>query len=714
MSATGISTSQDKPSSQETAASVGTSAALISFFVIISRITGFMRTWAMAFALGSTMLASSYQIANNLPNMLYELVMGGMLVTAFLPVYLSVKNRLGERGGNEYAGNIMSIAFIALGLVALLCTLFAPALVFTQSFMSDQGGMDDAVFFFRFFAIQIVFYGLSSIVSGLLNASRDYLWSSAAPIFNNIIVTATFMLYAFVAPSDPDMAKLIIAVGNPLGVFVQMAIQLPALKRNGIKLRFHVDLRDPALKETLAIGVPAVLVMCAGLIVVSVQNAASYAVVENGPSIIAYARLWFTLPYAFLTVPITTAMFTEISEMHAKGNLRGFKRGLASGTNQILFFMVPFALFLIVFAEPLVTLYHIGAFTEENIGQIALYLAALALSLPFYGVNTYLQKAFSAMRAMGAYAAMMVAAIALQIAFIAVFATPFGGPANFGMPAIALSETVFYAVLDLACFVYLRRRIGALGLKSTALSGARSLGLGLLGAAAGAGVVFILDVTVAPLDGSIPHALACIVCGGIAAVAVTFGIAAKAGFEEAEMLTSIVAKIARKIGRKNEASADAADDAQIASEPIDAWNEPNPAAATPSHATDDASQDAIDMPRTPAHGRHANAIATQHAQAQCDRDTKGRHSAQAVSERKLAGARHAGRFAAPSAHEAGAFDDAFDDRPGNLGTKGEHARPSSQTAAENAAHAMQNTQAGKESRAWHARHEKPPRHSRRR
>ena len=59
-------------------ANVGSSAALISFFVIISRITGFMRTWAMAFALGSTMLASSYQVANNLPNMLYELVVGGM------------------------------------------------------------------------------------------------------------------------------------------------------------------------------------------------------------------------------------------------------------------------------------------------------------------------------------------------------------------------------------------------------------------------------------------------------------------------------------------------------------------------------------------------------------------------------------------------------------------------------------------------------------
>ena len=72
-----------------------------------------MRTWAMAFALGSTMLASSYQVANNLPNMLYELVVGGMLVTAFLPVYVSVKDRLGVKGGNEYASNLLSLTFIA-------------------------------------------------------------------------------------------------------------------------------------------------------------------------------------------------------------------------------------------------------------------------------------------------------------------------------------------------------------------------------------------------------------------------------------------------------------------------------------------------------------------------------------------------------------------------------------------------------------------------
>lgn len=529
-------------------ANVGSSAALISFFVIISRVTGFMRTWAMAFALGSTMLASSYQVANNLPNMLYELVVGGMLVTAFLPVYVSVKDRLGVKGGNEYASNLLSLTFIVLGFVALLCTIFAPALIYTQSFMNDQSTMGDAIFFFRFFAMQIVFYGISTIVSGLLNASRDYLWSSAAPIFNNIIVTVTFVAYAFVAPSNPELAKFIIAVGNPLGVFMQMAIQLPALRRNGIKLRPHVDLHDPALKETLSIGVPAVVVMTAGLVIVSVQNSAAYGCLDNGPSIIAYARLWFTLPYAFLTVPITTTMFTEISHIIARGDTDSFKRGVVSGSKQILFFMLPFMLYLIVFAEPLVTLYHIGAFTQENIWQIASYLIVLSISLPFYAVNTYLQKAFSALRAMKPYSGLMLCASVLQIAFIMVFSTPAAGSLELDITAVALSETVFYVVLDAACFAYLRHRLGAFGFGGMVASAVRSFALGAAGAFAG-WLVMQACMVVAPMNGSIVNALISIVAGGVTALVVTFGIALKLHLEEASFVANIANKIAGKLRR---------------------------------------------------------------------------------------------------------------------------------------------------------------------
>ena len=132
------------------------------------------------------------------------------------------------------------------------------------------------------------------------------------------------------------------------------------------------------------------------------------------------------------------------------------------------------------------------------------------------------------MRIMGRYAVMMVACIAFQIGFIAVFATGIGGPLNIGMPAIALSETAYYLVLDIVCFVYLRERTGALGLKSTVVSFLRSFLLGLLGASVGALVITGLSATIAPLNGSIPNALICIFCGGLLALVVTFGLAIKA------------------------------------------------------------------------------------------------------------------------------------------------------------------------------------------
>ncbi len=117
------------PDADARAESVGASAALISICVIASRITGFARTWAMAFALGSTFVSSSYQVANNLPNMLYELVMGGMLITAFLPVYLSVKKELGRERGNEYASNLLTI------VVVLLAARSSTPRVFTRTRM---------------------------------------------------------------------------------------------------------------------------------------------------------------------------------------------------------------------------------------------------------------------------------------------------------------------------------------------------------------------------------------------------------------------------------------------------------------------------------------------------------------------------------------------------------------------------------------------------
>jgi len=529
--------------------SVHRSATIISVCVLLSRITGFFRTWAMAFAMGSTFLASSYQVANNLPTMLYEMVIGGMLVTAFLPVYVSTKKKLGEEGGNEYASNLLTMTIVFLGVVSLLCSIFAPQLIFTQSFLSDQETMDTSVFFFRFFAIQILFYGVGSIVSGLLNAHRDFFWSSIAPLFNNLIIIATFVGYAVFAQTDPTLALWIIAIGNPLGVFVQLAIQLPALKRNGIRIRFHINFRDPAIKETLSLGIPAFIVMITSFMVVSVQNAAAYNIADNGPSIIAYARLWFTLPYALLAVPITTAMFTELSEFIAGEDEDGFKSAIVKGTRQLFFLTIPFAMFLMVFALCLVNLYHAGAFTQDHVEAVAVYLVFVAASLPFYAVNTYLQKTFSALRQLHRYAVYNIICTALQITFTLVLATQPWPDWHVGMAIIALGDTLFFGVSDLLCALYLHRTYGDFGVKPIALSALRGLTFGIPGALLAAGIIIFLDNFVCPYMGNILVSLLYIIIAGIAALAVTFGTAIKLKRPEVAPLANIFERVIAKIRR---------------------------------------------------------------------------------------------------------------------------------------------------------------------
>ncbi len=539
----------DQREEEDTPKKQGSSAPLMSLCVILSRITGFARTWAMAYALGATFLSSSYQVANNLPNMLYELVMGGMLVTAFLPVYVSVKKKLGKTEGNIYASNLLTLVVLVLGIVAFIGILFPQAIIYTQSFYSDQQTMTTAVLLFQFFAIQTIFYGGSSIFSGLLNANRDYLWSSIAPVFNNLMVIATFILYAVLAPQNPDWALYIIAIGNPLGVFIQMMIQVPALKRNGIVLKPRIDFRDPYLKETLQLGVPAFLVMIFSFITVSVMNAASYAFADNGPSIIVYARLWYTLPYSFLAIPITTELFTELSHLVSEKRLDKATDTITWGISQIMFLLVPFMLYLIVFSYPLVCIYHIGAFSMDDVAAISTYLAALSLALPFYGVNAYLQKIFSSFRKMGIFAIITAIASVLQVALT--MAAVGAAEAGFAITieSVAIASAIFYIAADAASLVYLRRKLGHIGMRRILKATLLGIVLGTLGACGGAAVLYGLQTFIGALNGSIWQAMAYVVAGGCVSLIITFGLAAKLKVTEADLILSMFRKLICKIKR---------------------------------------------------------------------------------------------------------------------------------------------------------------------
>ena len=503
---------------------VGRSAGLMTVLTILSRVTGFIRTWAMAAAIGMSLLSSSYQVANNLPNMLYELVMGGMLVTAFLPVYMGVRREQGREASNEYVGNLLGILLLVLGGISLLGTVFAPGFIWTQSFLSGDGGsMDTAAFMFRFFAIQILFYGLGSVFSGVLNAHRDYFWSTFAPVLNNVIVIASFMGFAPVSAQFGERAGIIlIAAGTTLGVFVQMACQIPALGKHGVHPHIHIDFKDPALRQTIALGIPTLLATVCMFVSTSITNAAALVVQpETGPSVIAYARLWYTLPYALIAASLSTALYTELSHDAQEKDYDSVRTGISRGVAQMLFFLIPFALYLIVFARPLNMIYCAGKFDESGVTLVSEYLVYLALSLPLYGVVVLMQKSFSALLDMKPYSRYCLYSAIGQAGSVLLFGVVLG----FGMPAIALSYVVDYVILVGCSLWWLRRRLRGLQVKSILHGGFFGLLFGGLGAAAGAGVMWALEHFVGALGGSILITLGYVCVAGVVSLAVTFGLA---------------------------------------------------------------------------------------------------------------------------------------------------------------------------------------------
>ncbi len=503
---------------------IGRSAGLMTVLTIVSRVTGFIRTWAMAAAIGMSLLSSSYQVANNLPNMLYELVMGGMLVTAFLPVYMGVRREQGRDASNEYVGNLLGILLLLLGGISVLGTVFAPGFIWTQSFLSGDGGsMNTAAFMFRFFAIQILFYGLGSVFSGVLNAHRDYFWSTFAPVLNNVIVIASFMGFAPVSAQFGERAGIIlIAAGTTFGVFVQMACQIPALGKHGVHPHIHIDFKDPALRQTITLGIPTLLATVCMFVSTSITNAAALVVQpETGPSVIAYARLWYTLPYALIAASLSTALYTELSHDAQEKDYDSVRTGISRGVAQMLFFLIPFALYLIVFARPLNMIYCAGKFDESGVALVSEFLVYLALSLPLYGVVVLMQKSFSALLDMKPYGRYCLYSAIGQAGSVLLFGVALG----YGMPAIALSYVVDYVILVGCSLWWLRRRLHGLQVKSILHGGFFGLLLGGLGAAAGAGVLWALEHFVGALGGSILVTLGYVCAAGIVSLAVTFGLA---------------------------------------------------------------------------------------------------------------------------------------------------------------------------------------------
>lgn len=496
----------------------------MSVITAASRVTGYVRIVALAYALGTSRIADSYSLANNMPNMLYELFAGGILSSLFIPIFIEYFTAKKEDEAWEVASIVLNMTFIGLVAVAIAATIFAYPLVRLQTLTVKTGQAELATYFFRFFTWQIIFYGFCAIFTGLLNSFRRFAAPMVSPLANNIFVIAViFGLYIPFRDTNPQLALMFLALGTTLGVVIMAAVQVPSLLKIHPRFRWTLNWRHPAIKKLLVLAVPAVGYVISNMIGLTVQQNLAFRF-PGGVAAWTYAWVFFQLPYGIFAVSIATATFPELSEQWTTGDTDAFKRSVSAGIRMTAFIILPCAAALFSLSVPvLTTAIQYGLFDPKATALTAPILSFMALGLTSFATYMFLTKVFYSIRdtmtPMKTNALGVPLNVALNVFFVRFL----------GVKGLALGMAITYTFTSGALIVLLRRRIGPLGGRYLALSLGRQIAAAIAMAGAAYGVTLWLGGL--GLAGKLGFVVQ-LVAGGFGGLAVYFATAYVLGSEE--------------------------------------------------------------------------------------------------------------------------------------------------------------------------------------
>jgi putative peptidoglycan lipid II flippase len=479
-------------------------AAVMTAGTTLSRLTGFLRLSAMTAALGVTVstLGSIYTVANLTPNIVYELILGGILTSVFVPVFVARLETHGTEDAREVADRVISLVAVILIAVAVLGALFAEQIIRLYLVSSDAPGRDAqvqlGVFFLRWFMPQIVFYGVGAVIIGLLQAHRRFAAPMFAPILNNLVVIGTFVAYAAVRGSRApdvrtitDLERTILAGGTTLGVVVMTLALWPSLRAIGYRIRLRLAWRHEAVRQ---------LVRLAGWVAVYVAaNQVAYVVVivlnnrfDAGPQIYTTAFTVFQLPHAIFAVSIFTALLPGMSERWATGDPAGVRTFLSRGLRDTAVVTIPATFGLLALAEPIARLlFEHGAAVDADAVAIGNALQGFAVGLLFFSSFQLLTRTFYAMQDTRTPAIVNVGVGCVNVAAALLYTA---GPLSLGLRGMAFAHATSYLVGAGILMVLLRRRLGALDGARIARTVALTSVAAIATAAAAVGVFRLWDL----------------------------------------------------------------------------------------------------------------------------------------------------------------------------------------------------------------------------
>ena len=443
-------------------------AAVMTVGTVLSRATGLVRVAALAYALGvQTQISATYTTANTAPNILYELVLGGILTSVFVPIFVQWRKDHGRDEAWAVADRVFTVAAALLTALALLGIVFAPQIARFYR-IEDPEQVALAAFLLRWFMPQVVFYGIGAIAGGLLNAEGRFAAPMFAPILNNVVVIATVLAYAWIAGDAPrtvdeitDAQRLLLGAGTTLGVVGMTVALWPSLRAVGYRWHARFDPRHPAVARLLHLSAWILVYVGANQIAYAIIVRTTNALDDAGGAITAYqfAFLIFSLPHAIFAVSIITALLPSMADRWAGEDRPGFVALFSRGVRDTSVVMIPAAFGFAALAVPIARLLLARGLTgDDDAALVGDVLLAFAVGLPFFSVFQLLTRTFYAMQDSRTPAVTNVVAAAVNVGAAITFAFAL----DLGVQGMAYGHAASYIVGTAILLAILHRRTGSL------------------------------------------------------------------------------------------------------------------------------------------------------------------------------------------------------------------------------------------------------------
>ena len=388
---------------------IGRDTLLMSAGTLVSRLTGFGRFAALAYALGFTRLTDAYNLANTTPNIVYDLVLGGVLSATLIPVFVDRLAQRDEQEAWEAISVVVTLVSVLLVALTVVFELVAPALIQVYMVGVHTGHADAerraATSLLRMFAPQLALYGWFALTTALLNTRRRFAAPMFTPILNNVVVITVLVVVhqimngmTVLDVSRHPAAFWLLGLGTTAGVLAQLLALLPALRGTGLHLRWRWSPGHEVVGRILRLsgwtmGFVATNQIAFWIMLLLANRQPGDVSVYNT----AYAL--FQFPYGIVAVSIMSAMQPDLAESWARDAVDSFRSRVAAAVRAMTAIIVPATVGYVLLARPAVALVvRHGASNAADAHRVATVTALLAVGLPGFCTYLLLIRAYQAMQ----------------------------------------------------------------------------------------------------------------------------------------------------------------------------------------------------------------------------------------------------------------------------------------------------------------------------